>query len=196
MPNSMVARKSPQIINPSFPTVRERPRTFSKPLPPLPASNYVSVVDNNQQRGHIFRTSTAALLLPLDSRSIDHASTIMLRSLEQLHLPKHPWERVLSNILGSITSQYPHVIGLVDTPHLERFRQNESSDNGKADDHHKVKRQTIYCICVDIDTAGQPSASSFIPDQFLGRPLLQLPKQYGKRDRQCLRRMWNKMMFC
>lgn len=185
----MVARNSPQIINPSFPTVRERPRTFSKPLPPLPASNYVSVVDTNQQRGHIFRTSTAALLLPLDSRSIDHASTVMLRSLEQLHLPKHPWERVLSNILGSITSQYPHVIGLVDTPHLERFRQNESSDNGKADDHHKVKRQTIYCICVDTDTTGQPLASSFIPDQFLGRPLLQLPKQYGKWDRRCLRKM-------
>ncbi|CAO3683131.1 unnamed protein product [Umbelopsis ramanniana] len=179
MPNSMVARNSPQIINPSFPAVRERPRTFSKPLPPLPASNYVSVVDTNQQRGHIFRTATTALLLPLDSRSIDHASTVMLRSLEQLHLPKHPWERVLSNILGSITSQYPHVIGLVDTPHLEKFRQNESSDNGKADDHHKVKRQTIYCICVDTDTNGQPSASSFIPDQFIGRPLLQLPKQYG-----------------
>ncbi|KAG2173975.1 hypothetical protein INT44_000089 [Umbelopsis vinacea] len=176
----MAARNVPQIINPSFPTVRERPRTFSKPLPPLPASNYVSVVDTNQQRGHIFRTSTAALLLPLDSRSIDHASTVMLRSLEQLHLPKHPWERVLSNILGSITSQYPHVIGLVDTPHLEKFRQNESSDNGKkADDYHKIKRQTIYCICIDIDTNGQPSTSSFIPDQFFGRPLLQLPKEYG-----------------
>lgn len=176
MPDSKVLR-SAQMVNPSFPTARERPRTFSKPLPPLPVEHYVSVVDTNQQRGQIFRTSTAALLMPLDARSMEHASTIMLRSLEQVQLPTSPWERVLSNILGSITRQYPHVIGLVDNPHLEK---SDSSDNETGNDHHRVNRQTVYCICFEMLPSGQPSSSSFTPDIFKGKPLLQLPKQYGK----------------
>jgi hypothetical protein len=119
------------------------------------------------------------LLLPLDTRSMDHARNIMMRSFEQLNLSKNPWERVLSNILSSITAQYPHVIGLVDSPHLQKLRQNDGSDNTSHDDH-KIPAKTIYCICIDMSSSGQPSASTYAHDQFFGKPLLQLPEQYGK----------------
>lgn len=169
-------------VNPSFPTVRERPRTYSKPLPPLPAENYVSVMDTKKQRGHIFRTPSAALLLPLDTRSVEHARVIMRRSFDQLQLPRHPWEKVVSDILSSVTSQYPHVIGLVDSPLLQKLKLSDSTtDNEKnANDDHMARKKAVYCITVELACPGQPSASVFFPDQFSGKPLLQLPSTYCK----------------
>jgi hypothetical protein len=182
MSDSPVVQRVEMAVNPSFPTVRERPRTYSKPLPPLPAENYVSVMDTKKQRGHIFRTPSAALLLPLDTQSVEHARVIMRRSIEQLQLPKNPWEKVISDILGSITSQYPHVIGLVDSPLLQKLRQSDSiTDNEKnTNDDHMSREKAVYCITIEMICPGQPSASGFFQDQFRGKPLLQLPSDYGK----------------